>query len=200
MIERGGTVGRYQSTMEKAQNYNLLCDLVGQLERMIDDKRAGPDDASKERAVQEHICRIESIVSGLRNGQLDQGHADNVTQRLLACLAKDAAGAVRATTVPVRLGVAPIPVDDDSSDDYSSDDEVEEVQQPPKAALPAPPEPGPGPGASRGDECSVCMVAQPNTVFLPCRHQACCSGCAARLASCPVCREPVKDLLHVFRV
>ena len=49
--------------------------------------------------------------------------------------------------------------------------------------------------AEAGD-CCVCL--SPNTVntkLEPCNHEVCCSECAARLSSCPICRAPIVHVL-----
>jgi tRNA(Ile2) C34 agmatinyltransferase TiaS len=58
------------------------------------------------------------------------------------------------------------------------------------------------------DKCVVCLAAQPNVLFLRCRHLACCSRCADSLqakgavgAKCPQCRKQLraKDIVKVYR-
>lgn len=46
--------------------------------------------------------------------------------------------------------------------------------------------------------CRVCMDADVNTVFFPCRHVACCSSCAPLCKACPLCRGNVEDAQHVY--
>jgi hypothetical protein len=50
--------------------------------------------------------------------------------------------------------------------------------------------------------CVICQTAQRSTVFLPCRHLACCNECCARLAerqkfSCVICRQKVQHLIEL---
>lgn len=40
--------------------------------------------------------------------------------------------------------------------------------------------------------CKVCMDAEMDVVFLPCKHMVTCSLCALALAQCPICREDIK--------
>ena len=64
-----------------------------------------------------------------------------------------------------------------------------------------PPEPEPEP-----QECIICMVQSPNTVFLPCGHGGVCEGCANKLLTnagghsfpCPRCRRPVRSIHRVY--
>ena len=48
-------------------------------------------------------------------------------------------------------------------------------------------------------ECLICCSAFRNTVFLPCNHSCTCSICANSLKMrnnpCPICKNPIKDLL-----
>jgi len=51
-------------------------------------------------------------------------------------------------------------------------------------------------------ECTICMDAPVDTVFVPCGHMAACGPCAKRLGKrppCPVCRKKIKLVQHVFR-
>merc|ERR1711963_132977 len=43
------------------------------------------------------------------------------------------------------------------------------------------------------DECLVCYENPPNTVIVPCGHQALCDKCASthQFQECPFCREPI---------
>ncbi|KAI8387268.1 zinc finger, C3HC4 type-domain-containing protein [Blakeslea trispora] len=57
-----------------------------------------------------------------------------------------------------------------------------------------------------GDEsnmCRICFDAQQNCVFLDCGHMVTCMECAKKLIEtkneCPICREPILKLVHVFR-
>ncbi|KAI8071893.1 zinc finger, C3HC4 type-domain-containing protein [Thamnidium elegans] len=61
-------------------------------------------------------------------------------------------------------------------------------------------------GGSGGNEdllCRVCFDRQQNCVFLDCGHMATCIECAKKLIEtrneCPICREPILKLVHVFR-
>jgi len=50
-------------------------------------------------------------------------------------------------------------------------------------------------------ECIVCLSEARDTVVLPCRHMCLCNGCAELMRlqtnKCPICRSPVRSLLHV---
>ncbi|CAO0794348.1 unnamed protein product [Mucor circinelloides] len=65
---------------------------------------------------------------------------------------------------------------------------------------------GTGGGGGSGNEdtlCRICMDAQQNCVFLDCGHMVTCMDCAKKLIEskneCPICREPILKLVHVFR-
>jgi len=49
-------------------------------------------------------------------------------------------------------------------------------------------------------ECTVCMDAERNVLFLPCSHVAACVGCAARLDKCPICRTAITQKLQMNMV
>lgn len=40
-------------------------------------------------------------------------------------------------------------------------------------------------------DCAVCLFEPKDTVFAPCGHYYCCSGCAAALTKCPICRGAI---------
>ena len=48
-------------------------------------------------------------------------------------------------------------------------------------------------------ECLICCFAYRNTIFLPCNHSCTCNTCAHSLKMrnnpCPICKNPIKDLL-----
>ena len=46
--------------------------------------------------------------------------------------------------------------------------------------------------------CKVCLDDVVTVVFLPCMHLVCCARCAPALTTCPVCRQHIKDSLHVL--
>ncbi|KAL0347965.1 UNVERIFIED_CONTAM: putative E3 ubiquitin-protein ligase LUL4 [Sesamum angustifolium] len=52
-----------------------------------------------------------------------------------------------------------------------------------------------------GKECIICMTEVKNTAVLPCRHMCMCSDCAKELRiqsnKCPVCRQPIEELLEI---
>ncbi|XP_051145273.1 probable E3 ubiquitin-protein ligase LUL4 [Andrographis paniculata] len=52
-----------------------------------------------------------------------------------------------------------------------------------------------------GKECVICMTEVKNTAVLPCRHMCMCSDCAKELRlqsnKCPVCRQPIEELLEI---
>ena len=41
--------------------------------------------------------------------------------------------------------------------------------------------------------CVVCLSAERNMLLLPCKHLVLCSGCAAKVSACPLCRSIVQD-------
>ena len=60
-----------------------------------------------------------------------------------------------------------------------------------------------GNNLQRNDECTICMDKKCDAVALPCRHGAfcyeCIVNCKSREGICPICREPIKDTLKIFK-
>jgi hypothetical protein len=44
--------------------------------------------------------------------------------------------------------------------------------------------------------CLICLEQSRHTIFKTCRHYVCCEDCAAKVNSCPLCRDPHVDV-HV---
>lgn len=47
--------------------------------------------------------------------------------------------------------------------------------------------------------CKICLDAQINCVLLDCGHFLSCTKCGRKLAECPVCRQLIVRIVHVFR-
>ena len=45
--------------------------------------------------------------------------------------------------------------------------------------------------------CKICHSAYVSSMFLPCKHLACCSDCAPVCLTCPVCRKNVETVIKV---
>lgn len=52
-----------------------------------------------------------------------------------------------------------------------------------------------------GDEhlCKICMEASVDCVILECGHMCTCTTCGKQLSECPICRQYVIRVVHVFR-
>ena len=52
-----------------------------------------------------------------------------------------------------------------------------------------------------GGLCLICYSSVRNTIFLPCKHAACCDKCGSeikfRFKPCPICKTPIDDLLII---
>jgi flagellar biosynthesis GTPase FlhF len=46
-------------------------------------------------------------------------------------------------------------------------------------------------------ECVICNEIERSTAFMPCGHVVSCSGCAAQLDTCPVCRAAIEQKLQL---
>ena len=49
------------------------------------------------------------------------------------------------------------------------------------------------------DICKICMDAAIDCILLECGHMVTCTKCGKRLADCPICRQYVTRVVHVFR-
>ena len=49
------------------------------------------------------------------------------------------------------------------------------------------------------DLCKICMDSKINCVLLDCGHLVTCTKCGRRLAECPICRQLVVRVVHVFK-
>ncbi|XP_076435063.1 E3 ubiquitin-protein ligase RNF34-like isoform X3 [Babylonia areolata] len=49
------------------------------------------------------------------------------------------------------------------------------------------------------DVCKICMDAAIDCILLECGHMITCSKCGKRLADCPICRQYITRVVHVFR-
>mmetsp|Transcript_13379 Transcript_13379/g.28832 ORF Transcript_13379/g.28832 Transcript_13379/m.28832 type:complete len:124 (-) Transcript_13379:1359-1730(-) len=75
--------------------------------------------------------------------------------------------------------------------------------QPSGVALgPVPASGGAQEAADYNVNCVVCQSNKRNTLFLPCKHFACCRNCADRVFDgsgrrrCPVCKQPIDQVIH----
>ena len=47
--------------------------------------------------------------------------------------------------------------------------------------------------------CTICCENAINCVFLECGHLVACTDCGKKMEDCPMCRQPIKRCVHVFR-
>jgi len=53
-------------------------------------------------------------------------------------------------------------------------------------------------------ECAICLENEPDSALYPCGHMCMCYDCAVsvqkqRSALCPMCRQPIVDILRIYR-
>jgi E3 ubiquitin-protein ligase MUL1 len=61
--------------------------------------------------------------------------------------------------------------------------------------------PKPPSGSATESLCVICLEVEPNHVFIPCGHLACCGTCGPnKYKTCPVCRDPTQGVYRVYRV
>lgn len=58
--------------------------------------------------------------------------------------------------------------------------------------------PPPSSKKKKNEKCNVCWDKEKDTIFLPCGHVCCCSGCATQVKLCPLCREKIKTKNKAF--
>lgn len=49
------------------------------------------------------------------------------------------------------------------------------------------------------DLCKICMDASIDCVLLECGHMVTCTKCGKQLADCPICRQNIARIVHVFK-
>lgn len=56
-----------------------------------------------------------------------------------------------------------------------------------------------GEGVPEEDMCKICMEEGVDCVILDCGHMCTCTNCGKQLSECPICRQYVVRVVHVFR-
>lgn len=54
-------------------------------------------------------------------------------------------------------------------------------------------------GSNEEDLCKICMDAAIDCVLLECGHMVTCTACGKQLVDCPMCRQNISRIVHVFR-
>uniref|UniRef100_A0A1J3CZA4 E3 ubiquitin-protein ligase cblA n=1 Tax=Noccaea caerulescens TaxID=107243 RepID=A0A1J3CZA4_NOCCA len=56
-------------------------------------------------------------------------------------------------------------------------------------------------GSDATDLCVICLDWKYNTAFLQCGHMCCCITCSSKLRgkTCPLCRQPIIQILKIYR-
>ncbi|XP_023643900.1 E3 ubiquitin-protein ligase SPL1 isoform X2 [Capsella rubella] len=49
------------------------------------------------------------------------------------------------------------------------------------------------------DLCVICLDRKYNAAFVQCGHMCCCVRCSSQLSTCPLCREPIEQVLRIYR-
>ena len=55
------------------------------------------------------------------------------------------------------------------------------------------------PATTSTEICKICMDAVVNCVLLDCGHMLTCTTCGKQLAECPICRQYIVRVVHVFK-
>ncbi len=48
------------------------------------------------------------------------------------------------------------------------------------------------------NQCSVCLEHKRLMVCVPCGHLCICEECKSRVTKCPICREDIRECIHIF--
>ena len=54
-------------------------------------------------------------------------------------------------------------------------------------------------GDEDSERCKICMDAIIDCVLLECGHMVTCKKCGKQLSDCPICRQNIARIVHVFR-
>lgn len=54
-------------------------------------------------------------------------------------------------------------------------------------------------GDEDSERCKICMDAIIDCVLLECGHMVTCKKCGKQLSDCPICRQNISRIVHVFR-
>jgi len=49
------------------------------------------------------------------------------------------------------------------------------------------------------DQCKICMDAGIDCVLLECGHMVTCTKCGKQITDCPICRQHISRIVHVFK-
>ena len=49
------------------------------------------------------------------------------------------------------------------------------------------------------NQCKICMDASIDCVLLECGHMVTCTKCGKQITDCPVCRQNIARIVHVFK-
>lgn len=50
-----------------------------------------------------------------------------------------------------------------------------------------------------GNKCYICMENERNCLLMPCRHNFGCIKCSKNLKKCPIDKEPIKELIKIYK-
>lgn len=49
------------------------------------------------------------------------------------------------------------------------------------------------------DQCKICMDNGIDCVLLECGHMVTCTNCGKQISDCPICRQHISRIVHVFK-
>ncbi|XP_033124411.1 E3 ubiquitin-protein ligase RNF34-like [Anneissia japonica] len=153
---------------KKGQVFSLTNEVL--ISSIIDFDENGADDRKKDGV--EDPSKQESLVSLIAELSLEEDAEDERPERKEE--EEGVCAPVESYTNKVRVG------GDDDDDEKSRGDLLREL-------------------TDLNDEmsCKVCMDRDSNVLLTPCNHLVCCDSCSVRLASCPICRTKVGEVVKV---
>ena len=57
----------------------------------------------------------------------------------------------------------------------------------------------PDEGEDSEEQCKICMDATIDCVLLECGHMVTCTKCGKQITDCPICRQHISRIVHVFK-
>lgn len=50
------------------------------------------------------------------------------------------------------------------------------------------------------DQCIICCEKERDALYMPCKHNAACLACSKQLDRCPCCKQPIEELVKIYKM